>query len=409
MLRYLTIFYWILAFVFLVGGAMQFLGILSNTISTMAIGLVIIAMLVGNKVKVPANHLPVFYLIILTLTSAVVNSVSPVLTIMYMFSFILVPFFVYRFIAARVINRINRRKLFRFFILVGLIQLPVLLFQHTFALQLTHMAAKTLSVVDVGFGTFFFKNDHGLCFFLLCMIIYLLYDTELYVSKVQKTLLIIYYSVTIALSNSYISFLLLIMVFGFYFLGRLNVKRMILSALVLLLLYGAVTTLSFLQEIVGDKYEHLERKAINKEDEFDAEKRDLSEAERGDIVMFYLAQDVSVIGNGPYNYFDPVKGEFRTFANFSQYIWFYNDLGILGVIGVIIYYVSLYLANYKLKNYRIIFLLLIVIYSFFTNTLSDLAFNIVFAFFILKDSPYLISNLKEYEYSMYTIPRLEEN
>ncbi|RYZ99978.1 MAG: hypothetical protein EOP47_15350 [Sphingobacteriaceae bacterium] len=402
MIRFITIFYWILAFVFLVGGSMQLLGILSNTVATLLIGVLMIAMLIGNKTKVPINYLPFLYLIFIIFISSIINSTSPILAGLYIFMFVGLPFIVYKFMGTKIVPRINHRKLFRFFLIVGVIQLPVLILQQTFSALISRISARSIAEMDVGFGTFFLANDHGLCFFLIIMIIILLYQ-DTYVKKKNKIWYVACFSLTVALGHSNISLLLLLIVFAFYFVSKLNIGSAILSVIGLAGVYVLIISIGPLNEIFESKFEFFNKQVVNKQqDVFEAQRKvDNHLADRTDIIIYYTVQELKLIGSGPYDYFNPIKGEFKNMTNFSQYIWFYNDIGIFGTISVIFIYLSLYLQNYRLNNYRALILILMVVYSLFTNTLSDLSFNIIFSYFLLKDSDQLTN--KNHELSLHTI------
>ena len=73
-------------------------------------------------------------------------------------------------------------------------------------------------------------------------------------------------------------------------------------------------------------------------------------------------------------YFNPFDGRFQVNENFSQIIWFYFDLG---VIGVLIFFLTIF-SYFRLFNItrdiKLILLILMICYSFYSNTLDSIVF-----------------------------------
>jgi len=408
MIKIRLIFKIVLIFVFLVGGLFQFFGLLSNTISTILISAVFLMLGLSGRAKknIEISVIPYIILFTIIVISAFINGTKSIFLLLYAFSFALVPFSIWKFIATRIVDKIDFAKLIKLFIFVGIIQLPVLLIQQTFGAQMVMLSVRPLAPEDVAFGTFFFANDHGLCFFILSMILYLLYDKNGIVHK-RRWFLVIWFSFTIVIANSNISFLLLLIVLVGYIIPRLKPQGFFLALTFSLMVGISFLLFPSLGSMVIEKYEHIEMKLIATGDNtWDDAQTNIEKGmpERSDILMYYQMQEFKYIGDGPYTYFDPLLGKFVLFKNFSQYLWFYNDLGIIGVISVLIVYLNFYFANCKLFDYKLYFLILIVVYAFFANTLSDLSFNIIFALFLLKDSKQRKNNSNEH--SLHSIPRL---
>jgi len=102
-------------------------------------------------------------------------------------------------------------------------------------------------------------------------------------------------------------------------------------------------------------------------------------AKRPQIVIAYLVKiPLKIIGEGPYSYFNVLRGNFTNTKHFSQLIWTYSDLGIIGLIVVIMLLYALTASLGMPKRLTYLVFTLILIYAFMTTILSDVAFMIIF-------------------------------
>ena len=104
--------------------------------------------------------------------------------------------------------------------------------------------------------------------------------------------------------------------------------------------------------------------------------------------FFYIfTNKLSIFGHGPSSYFNPLKGGFQFNLNFSQLLWFYYDLGVMGVI-LLISLISSFLYSFSIeKNIRVYFFILILAYSFSSTIFDQIAFLLtinIFAFMFEK-------------------------
>ena len=115
------------------------------------------------------------------------------------------------------------------------------------------------------------------------------------------------------------------------------------------------------------------------------------------LIDFVVNKPVEWIGNGPYDYFNIVTAKFKNTKHFSQMIWTYNDLGLLGFIFIILLlYQLLITLRLKKREFRILFIICLF-YLFMTNFFSDL--TMMFSFILLKtrDSTLLNNNIYNYQ------------
>lgn len=376
----------------LFGGLIQFFGILSNSQLTIIITLLIIFRslldITGSRKWVKKIHLlPFILLFLIIILSTVKNSRDPKLGLLYAFMFGAVPLSVY-YLCLNSLHRFRTEKIINILYLVGLLQFPVILFQRLFYSRLSSISARQIDEEDFSFGTFFLANDHALCFLILCLFTVLIF-TKYKPPYFHKAGYIVWFTLTILIANSKISFLLLGLILGIYIFSRLRLKRIIILGAVFIAITLILRISPEASDFLDSKSTYIFDKVLNSNVDLNnpSIQRNMStgRAERNVIFLYYLNEPLSYFGEGPYTYWSPVTKQFRMFINFSQYIWFYSDLGLFGIFIIIFIYSFLYLKYNRLISYQVIFLILILVYSFFTNTLGDLAFNIIFFIFCLRN------------------------
>ena len=115
---------------------------------------------------------------------------------------------------------------------------------------------------------------------------------------------------------------------------------------------------------------------------------DLGTAKRFQVIMVAVSNmETKWFGDGPYSYFDIRTGEFRQTRHFSQLIWSYYDLGLVGLMVVLIFMFCLARQFQIDRGIPFLFLFLIfILYSFYTTILSDVAILLA-AFSLLGKTP----------------------
>lgn len=389
------LFFIVLIIAYLIGGSFQILGFITNTQCTIILtALTLFHLLIMGK-KFQLN--PFLILIALIIASAVANRTSGELGLYYIVLFALVPFAIFHLVMKEY-GKLEFKNILNILLFIGMIQLPVILLQRSYFNEIIAVSAKSVSETDIGFGTFFIANDHALGFFLLSLITYLLFDKPPFKPS-SIIFFVLWFAVTIVVANSNVSMLLLAAILIIFLLlksSKVLFPLLILSILALII----ILNIPALSAYISDKYLYIYGKILGNDHYSVNQNFDPNYAQRGDILVYYVTQKFKIIGEGPYNYYDPIGKQFKMFQNFSQYLWFYNDLGILGVIGTIFTYTFLYFKYNVFKSYKIIYLVMILVYAYFSNTLSDIAFNLTFSLFILKDV------IHKDEHRLHTIPRL---
>ncbi|WNH08605.1 hypothetical protein [Thalassobellus suaedae] len=170
--------------------------------------------------------------------------------------------------------------------------------------------------------------------------------------------------------------LVLIGIFLYYFsiwvYKRINILGIVL---VLIAFYAAITFLSMTSEAIQNEIYHFQSQ-FTVEQSYKAVEN--SYAKRPQVVLYQLNYEkFKWIGNGPYDYYNIIEGKFRKTIHFSQLIWFYNDLGIIGLL-IMLFASWFIINNLGLNNQSKILLSgVFLFYLFMTNILGDMSMMLV--------------------------------
>jgi len=388
-------FYLLSIVVFVIGGLSQFLFGISNTIMTFFLMVSLLAVYFIYsllKARIVFNRfvfIALLYLLVIVL-SAVLNKSDIVSTLVY-FIFPFLPLSVYLF------THINFReqfltfeKVFKLFFYIGLIQLPILLIQrnlYDFLIRF-NKSGQTIESLDFMFGSFFIKSDHSLGVFLLLLIASILYHRKRIAHIVlMPRIALVYLLISIFLTESNISKLIAVILVAttiilpiYHKYGERLFFR--LGVLILIVTMGiagfSLKDKPIIQNRLGGPL--AEQLSIESAEKFYEERT----AKRFQIVLV-AAQRLSLkwIGDGPYSYFEIRSGKFTKAPHFSQLLWTYFDLGLLG-LTVVISYLWVITGFLSLKRGIVTLFLfgILMVYSFYTTFFSDIAM-LFSLFFIL--------------------------
>ena len=352
-------------------GILQFIGVSITLFSyilsiLVAVGLLLV-FIIKKKITINSYMIANLCLLLWIIISGIVNHTNYLLIINY-FSFVIIPVLFY--LLVRSINMgVSTLK----FLINGLIiiQLPILLLQYFLPNYILY-SQKLIAPIDRMFGTFPLSSDHFLSFFLIMNLLY--FGTKKSLLTFFDYFIIVYSIICISFTNSLTSYLFLISIIAYIFFLRSNiyikVYSIIISVGVLVFLYFNIyEALSLLH-----KPELLEM----------TNTKHITQGTAGRIQTFFyiFTNKISFFGYGPSSYFNPLKGGFQLNANFSQLLWFYYDLGVMGVILLISLISSfLYSVNIE-KNIRIYLFILILVYSFSATIFDQLAFMLILNIFV---------------------------
>jgi len=365
------IFYIIFIVVFFLIGVLQFIGVsitLFSYILTILVAVgVLLVFLIRKEITINSYMIANFCLLLWIAISGIANHTHPSLIINYL-SFVIIPVSIYLFVRSINID-VSTLK----FLINGLIiiQLPVLCLQY-FLPDYILYSQKLIAPIDRMFGTFPLSSDHFLSFFLIMNILYI--GTKKYLLTFFDYFIILYSIACISLTNSVTSYLFLISTIAYILFFRSNIYIKVYS---LIISVGVFVFLYFnINEVLS---------LLNKPELLDmTNTKNITQGTAGRIQTFFyvFTNKLSIFGHGPSSYFNPLKGGFQLNSNFSQLLWFYYDLGVMGLI-LLISLISSFLYSFNIeKHMRIYLFILILAYSFSSTILDQLAFMLILNIFV---------------------------
>ncbi|MCO5724231.1 hypothetical protein [Robiginitalea marina] len=396
---YKVVYYFIVLLAFLLGGTLQFLFGLSNTVLTFLICAllfsiyILYALLKGRIVMTKVVIWGSIYLALI-IVMGLVKQLHPVYWIAYSI-FPLLPLAIY---LVYFINQkegyVSFRSMFLLFYSIAVIQLPVLLIQKNFYNLLIGLnrSGQKIEWYDFMYGTLFIKSDHSLGILLLLIIATMIFRRDLIRKWIPwVNLSIIYLGVTLFLTESNISKLVFLIILATVFVVPIyhRYKGTFVFKAAVGFLVGALIAVGVLMRN-SDLVQRKLGGTIERQFSIEQAQRfyDLGTAKRFQVIMVAVSNmETKWFGDGPYSYFDIRTGEFRQTRHFSQLIWSYYDLGLVGLIVVLIFIFCLAKQFQIDRGIPFLFLFLIfILYSFYTTILSDVAILLA-AFSLLGKTP----------------------
>jgi len=223
----------------------------------------------------------------------------------------------------------NIIKIFRLCIFVGFIQLPVIIFQIIIFDKLPYQWIGNTMNVDFAFGTFNFRCDYAMSFFLIVLTIFLLFDNKHNYFVKRKFLLAGYFTLTILIGYSQLSKLIVIFIwfaYGWKFLGIRTLGIIIISGVITILTIFALQKTGIIKE---SPLTFINRIQTNWQMRKSPESYLIGKSSRGAALFYFLNKDISLIGDGPSKYHDVFSRKlFR--GNMGHIFTFYSEVGLIG-------------------------------------------------------------------------------
>lgn len=405
-------FLFLLLIVYLIGGSISYTFGIPNTLMTMS--LISIMILVYGLYVFKTKRIVVIpfvktgiVFVFLIFLSAILNQTHIVKTLTYLI-FPLLPLSVFLFLYINYKEKyISKFNIFKIMYFIAAFQLPFLIIQRLYydTLIKFNNSGQVIEWYDFMFGTFFIKSDHTLGLFVLLLSACILFNYNNIRDKIKHPIFsIILFGTIIFTAESNISKLFFSIAVFVSYLGPLYkkykktllFKGSILVTLLLLLIAALyLKEQPFIQSILGGRLERQFSLPISRIQYAN------ETAKRVQILLMMIFElDKTFIGGGPYSYFNILTGEFTKTKHFSQMIWSYFDLGILGLLVVYFYLLSFVRFLDIPRGLPFLTLLLVlVVYSIYTTIYSEIG---------LLLAVILIFNKEDNEHNNSTIPRLEE-
>jgi len=379
-------FFIILILILFLGGLLQFFGIL--TISQVSILIIIICWiatfyrLVIKGINIGIIELLLLCLLLIIIFHGIKNN-TPILWQLYYCLFAILPMSIFVFFKLA-LPYINIKKIKILLIFVACIQMPVLILQKIFYKSLLFFSYYSSSILDITYGTFFVKNDHILGYFILSVITMLIFIEK---KSVINNILIGYLTLTLFFMNSKISIVLLLFIYCINILKYKKGKIIILLTTIILGMCLINIPLIKQQMIL----------IISQFDFRIFELRELYKAgeETRLIAIFQvISEPINIIGRGLYSFYNPYNYKPGMIGIYSQFHWFYKDLGIIVVIIslIVLLKIRVVISNSRYKYYNIAHITMIITYFMIANIMVDPQFIMLLLLFntipVLQDSSY---------------------
>ena len=372
------IFITVFSLVYLLSGLITMLDIIPYRMGLVSFFITPLFLLYG--LKIDKVFLSYMLLTILIGLSAIYNN-SPITQLLLFLRILMFSYLIY-FLVRIFVNNKNIENLIKIAVLIGLLQLPVVIFQiNTYGLLPARITqGLNLVAIDYDFGTFNFKGDSSMAFFILILLTYLLFEQKRTHFIRYRGFVILWFTLTILIANSEITKILLVIVWGTFFLSRLNQPITLYLFLGLLVIMTGLGIAGILFELI----ESVARPLQNPIDVFilgegvDARINiylNGGYSRAGAIYYYTTIEQPLWFGDGPSIYSDVFsKEKFR--GNVGHIFTFYSEVGILA--SFMSYYIFFLIMfpfrgwKIRLSLSRVLLFISVVIMSFTTQIMNDI-------------------------------------
>lgn len=370
------VFYAVFFLMFLVGGFLNYFGILFYK---MVLGASLpLLLLLFVRIRFNSFLLISALFLLVILWSAIVNE-TPVMLILWFIQNLAFPVLMF-LLASAYLNRQNIRRVFRWIILIACIQAPILLMQRWAYPVLSQFAKVDVGEVDIGFGTFYTSDDTALSFFVLGIILFLLLDERHNYFVKNRMSIAVWLTLTILMVNSKISFLILSMIWGYYLFTRMRVRILLYSLMGAMVVF-LIAYLSPLHGLIDSNVSELMQQLSFDIDPANAKIfYETAQGNRPAALIHLTTEPVKYIGEGPHALYDPIANKFNKGGDASQLIGFYTDLGLAGVI---ISYAMIHAITRgpRASEFTKLYLIVLCMFSAVSNIFLDASIMLTFSIF----------------------------
>jgi len=369
------IFYITYFLFFLFGGAIAFIGVPFRMFQLSILIILLVPFYGVFKDRVALVLLIFTYLIII---SGIVNSM-PMNKILNFLRFVVTPYAMY-YIVRLYVNEKNIKQIINLSINIGMIQLPVVLIQTHFYDQLIRYSAVSISKMDFQFGTHYIKGDPALSLFMIGLILFLLFDTDRNYFVHSKYFKATWFTITILMANAIIAHLIIIVIWGIFLTYRINVRNLMPFALIGMILLTSLFPLGYKK-----KWEELVLPNMLKltlENRGDEAKFLAGEYSRLAAVRYHVNRPLSILGDGPSRYYDPVSKQY-ILGNMGQIFTMYSEVGIIGLFLSYLILFSMITSNKRRVSKRtaLPFFIAVSILTFTISVLSTASIIFMYCLF----------------------------
>ena len=254
------------------------------------------------------------------------------------------------YLVARFISSDNIVKIIRICVIISVIQLPVILLQIVMYDKLPFSWTRLSVPVDFAFGTFNYKCDYAMSFFLVSLTIFLLFDHKRNYIVKRRMLLAIYLTLTIMIANAQVVKIIIILVWSVYMLRNFR-PRTVLAVVLLLTAVFQISASLYSRGIINENpFTAIFRtqNSLKTHSYTDSASYLSGGYGRSAALYYYTTHDILWFGDGPSRYSDVFT---RTLVrgNTGHIFTFYSEVGLFGwIVSMAIFF----LIAFRWKSWR---------------------------------------------------------
>jgi hypothetical protein len=386
------VFYAVFFLVFTLSGVLT---VASGYVYRMGLmSLLVLPLLLRYRVKLTPVVLSYIALILVIILSAIYNRSS----VIELITFLRIPIFSFLmyFLVQVAINRQNIGRIFRLCIFIGIIQLPIILLQWAFYEKLPDAFKRDAVLIDYGFGTFNYKTDYAMSFFLTLLVIFMLFDPRRSYFVRYRWGVMIWLFMTVLLANAQIVKVIILLVWGIYLMTHFRLKTVAVVSVATVVVGGLVVWFSSFGVLTEDATTFVKRLNVLRAPQNSYDGYLSGEYDRYEGVLYLLTVGRTMLGDGPSAYSDPITRSVLR-GNFGHFFTFASEVGILGwlvSIGVLFFIAfPMSSSTLKLNWVRILSFIAINILAFTSQVMNDIAVMLIYCIVVRTDLlPFLSSH-----------------
>lgn len=311
------------------------------------------------------------------------------------------------------------RPIIRAGLALSLIQLPIVILQNYLYPFLPERWTYPSIHVDFGFGTFNYKTDYAMAFFIAMLIVLFLFERKDSLSHWKDVMIIGWLSLTVFSVNAQIVKIFLLLAYAIYIITHLNWKTIgrialvftaIFVALIVMTRAGALSEspIKFVERAQAIEYLHLDAPPIEAPSPEDSDDVDVAvsddlppgylsgDYDRLGALQYFVSNPINWFGDGPSRYYDVFTRTF-TRGNVGHFFTFYSEVGALGWLLSVAIYFLIAMVNQRTGKLQlhwagVLGFVSINVLSLTSHVMNDIAVGLAYCIFT---SPVIIDYVKK--------------
>lgn len=241
----------------------------------------------------------------------------------------------------------NIKQVIKWCVIIAVIQLPIVLFQQAIYPQLPGAVHSRIVATDIGTGTFDINGDAAMAFFLVLMIIFLLFDSKRNYFIQGKWLVLPWLTLTIFIAQAELLKLIVLFVWGVFFLVRFKSKKLFYILLIMVIIIGGMAAFGVFDATIARMTRRVEGSLDTSKEA--TEKFLAGEYSRGAAINYYLHRGILLLGDGPSKYYEAQTRQ-KLVGNNGHLLTFYSEVGLLGWMGSVLIFFLIAFSNKQKKH-----------------------------------------------------------